>query len=212
MIRMIRRTLSDCWGFTKPHWWHLLLIPVMAIGFTALHEGAHALAVVVQGGQMLEFNVIPGGGRYGHVSYTFDREQSFSQFAVLIAPYAMWVGFMIGSIVLAALRRGYPFAVASLVFLWCYIGPWLDILNTADGWAAGGSNDFAHAFGEPTTLGVGAFGVGSVVAMSVGYFVQRRLYGDRAVGPGGYVLLVIGCGLLLTVAILVDADSFVVNR
>lgn len=47
--------LREIWTFMRRHWLHVLLVPPGALLVTLLHESAHAVAVWIQGGTILEF-------------------------------------------------------------------------------------------------------------------------------------------------------------
>ena len=64
-------TLAGAWRFLRRCWWQLLLLPPGCILITALHEAAHALAVIWQGGEVTKFVVLPAGDHWGYVRYEF---------------------------------------------------------------------------------------------------------------------------------------------
>jgi hypothetical protein len=180
----------------RGHLAHVLLSPLLGLTLvTALHEAAHALLVVAQGGRVLEFSFLPGGGSYGHVRY--EGAVAFPEL-VSLAPYLMWGTLALGTAALAWVRPRLPFWITSSLFVWAFAVPLLDVGNAAVGWLAGGrSNDLAHAFGRPTELdaaGVALLALGSITA---GYFVQRRLYRERALGLAGYALTSAVAGVAL---------------
>jgi hypothetical protein len=167
---------------------------------TILHEGAHALAVIAQGGQVTQFVWLPSPGRWGYIQYHFPEGIHFSAFAILIAPYGMWglLGLMAG--ILSLRRNPYPQWIASTIFIWMFVMSLGDIANTAIPYLLGGSNDFTTAFGAPTktawvlTFLFGAGGVG------FGMKVQQRLYRERALSVTSYTLMA-GAGLFFVGAL-----------
>jgi hypothetical protein len=192
--------LRECGRFLRGHLAHVLLSPLLGFTLvTVLHEAAHALLVVAQGGRVVEFSFVPGGGNYGHVRYA--GAVAFPAL-VSLAPYLMWGAFALGTAALAWARPRLPFWLTSSLFVWAFAVPLLDIGNAAVGWLAGGSsNDLAHAFGRPgqlDLLGVGLLVVASLVA---GYFVQRRLYQERALSVAGYALTSVVAGAALLVGL-----------
>jgi hypothetical protein len=184
--------------FCVRQWYILLLVIPALVGFTILHEAAHALAVIVQGGNVTEFTFMPGGGQWGHIRYDFP-DQNYSAFAISMAPYVMWTCVSLVAVMLSGWRRRYPFWLGAFVFVWLYAAPLADIANTAIPYLAGKNNDFASAFGAPTVAAGAAVGAFGGVAVLVGYWVQRRLYGDYALSGVAYLILGGGCLLMFGV-------------
>lgn len=189
--------LRESGRFLRGHLAHVVLSPLFGLTLvTVLHEAAHALLVLAQGGRVLEFSFLPGGGSYGHVRYA-----GAVPFPALVslAPYLMWGTLAVGTMALAWARPRLPFWITSSLFVWAFAVPLLDIGNAAVGWLAGGrANDLAHAFGRPTALDALGVAFLAIAAIAAGYFVQRRLYRERALGCAGYALTgaVAGVGLL----------------
>jgi hypothetical protein len=178
------KALAESLRFLRGHLVHVVLSPLLGLTLvTILHEAAHGAVVLAQGGRVVEFSFLPGGGNYGHIHY--EGAVAFPGL-VSLAPYLMWGAFAAGTAALAWARPRLPFWVASSLFVWAFAVPLLDIGNAAAGWLAGGANDLSHAFGRAGLLD--AVGVMVLTASSVvaGYFVQRRLYGERALGLAGY--------------------------
>lgn len=187
--------------FFRGHWPHFLLAIPGAILWTILHEGAHALAIMLQGGQVTKFVWIPSPGRLGYVQYNF-ADHLYSRFAIAIAPYVFWLILMLMAGALSLRPRPYPYWVASTIFIWMFVVPFGDIA-----WAARpylfesvNANDFAQAFGPPTRfilMLIVLFGFASVV---FGMIIQKRLYRHRALSAMSYTLLALaGLALLRTV-------------
>jgi len=102
--------------------------------------------------------------------------------AVSVAPYLMWSMFAAAVILLALRRVRLNRWLAAAIFFWCYFVPIGDIAWNLYGGrgdlAVGGFDGVVlHTIG--TIAIVGAYGLG--------YFVQRRLFAERAVGIAGYV-------------------------
>jgi hypothetical protein len=60
--------IAEAWKFLKRLRWHLLLLVPCCLVVTFLHESAHALAVVWQGGEVTDFVVLPDGEHWGSMS------------------------------------------------------------------------------------------------------------------------------------------------
>lgn len=54
-IKPVYDVLRECGRFFKRHWFHFVLMIPGAVLYTMLHEGMHALAVILQGGRVIEF-------------------------------------------------------------------------------------------------------------------------------------------------------------
>ena len=198
---MLSQLKFELGRFFTGHWLHFLLAIPGALLWTILHEAAHALAILLQGGQVTKFVWLPTPGRLGYVEYNFPNHP-FSRFAIAIAPYAFWLILMLIAGALSLRARPYPYWIASTIFIWMFVVPFGDIA-----WAArpylfesGNMNDLTHAFGPPTRLVsmlIGLFGVASVV---FGMIVQQRLYHERALSGVSYTLMaLVGLALLGTV-------------
>jgi len=181
-------TIKEIGGFCGRQWYMLPVAAAAVILFTVLHEVAHAAAVIVQGGQVTEFVWLPQGGRWGHIRFIFSHDD-YSAFAIAVAPYCMWLAVSLGAAVLSLRPKGWPFFAASWIFVWLYTGPLGDIGYAAFGWLKGSPNDFHNAFGAPGHTAVVFVVVGTLAAIALGYFVQRRLYGASALSRKAYILL-----------------------
>ncbi len=177
-------------------WPHVLVLPVMFFVFTGLHESAHALAVVAQGGEVLEISIIPSTQAYGYIRYQFPENSNASFWFVSVAPYLMWLGFMSLTSVIAFIRK-WNWWIGSTLFIWGYLCPWLDIYlhwTTFQMGDRGPLSDFAHAFDRPTSLGWVLWATISTIVAVWGYVLQRRLYQKHQLPLISYILLVILVG------------------
>jgi hypothetical protein len=181
---------------------HLALAPLLFFtAVTFLHELAHALAALLVGGTVTEFSFLPRGDTLGHMRWVPPPGATWLDGALVsVAPYLMWSTLALVVIVVACWRRRRPlhWITASTLFVWGYAVPVGDIaLNLFSG-----HGDLAIGGVE----GLVAQGVGAhllLAAYLVGHAVQRRLFGERAVGFGGYLLstLVLGAGFGLSAAV-----------
>ncbi len=179
--------------FCVAHWWHLLLLVPGALLVTILHEAAHALLVLIQGGTVHEFRFLPGVGFWGYVQYSFPVGEVYSSFAISIAPYVMWLVFCLLATGLCVARR-FRFGLASLIYIWLFVVPLADIANAAFPWLLHHKdNDFFSAFGEPVAMQ--AWSVLLVVigvAYGWGYWTQSRLYAQKRLPWPAYSILFVG--------------------
>jgi hypothetical protein len=153
------------------------------VGVTFLHESAHAAMAIALGGTIKEFAFLPGADALGHVRWEPPlHAAAWMSDAVSVAPYLMWSMFAAAVILLALRRVRLNRWLAAAIFFWCYFVPIGDIAWNLYGGrgdlAVGGFDGVVlHTIG--TIAIVGAYGLG--------YFVQRRLFAERAVGIAGYV-------------------------
>ena len=191
MPGLLSAAATDLKRFAKSHWVHILISPVMAaLTFTVVHESAHAAVIILQGGTLLEFNFIPGGGKWGHVSYQFPAGRAYSDFAISIAPYLLWLAIAALACALSARRRPFPRWAAGTIFLWLFAAPLADIANAAFPYLLGADNDLYRAFGPPTASAWLAVFAGTCGAVLVGFYLQKQLYRGEGLSWSAYALLV----------------------
>ena len=176
-------------AFSRGHWPMILPIVPMALLFTVLHEAAHALAVVVQGGTMLKFVWLPTWREWGYVRYEFPQGAEYSSVAIAVAPYCMWLLICLFTALLGLRRRPWPYWFAGTVFLWMFAAPLADIANMAIPYLIGADNDFSAAFGPPNLTIRAIIGLGGVLSAVAGFAVQQRLYRERALSPRAYIII-----------------------
>jgi hypothetical protein len=189
-IRAILCVLRECGRFFKRHWFHFVLMIPGAVLYTMLHEGMHAIAVMVQGGRVIEFVWLPSSGEWGHIRYEFPPGVVHSSLLISLAPYFLAAGLLTLGCFLALLRRSYPRWVASSVFIWMFLVPVADTANAAFPYVVyGRRNDFFGAFGSPTLdIAIGVAAAGCAVAV-LGFGLQRRLYRGESLSGCAYGLL-----------------------
>jgi hypothetical protein len=175
----------------------LALAPLLFfVGVTFLHEAAHALAAIALGGRVTEFAFLPGPDALGHVRWEPPpHAPAWFDDLVRVAPYLMWSAVAAVTILLAWRRVRVGRWAAAAVFFWGYFIPIGDI-----GWNLyGGRGDLA--IGGLDGLVLQAIGTAALLgAFAAGYPVQRRLFHERAVGPGGYVACALALGAASAVA------------
>lgn len=187
-------TREEVVAFTRAHLAHLVILPVMAILVTTVHEAAHALAACAQGAEVTDFVVLPSNGLWGSMHYEPPRDSAFSLRAVAIAPYALWLGLACATGLTAVLAKRIPFWLASSLYVWGFVVPLGDIANAAFPYLLGARNDLLDACGPPTLASWVATCAGATSAVLVGYALSKRLYRDRAISPRAYAAL---CGIFL---------------
>ena len=188
------------WTFCALHLPHLLVAPVMLFVFgTFLHELAHVAAALLQGATITHFEFMPTAGHLGQMQY-LPRfgDTSFDHDFVAVAPYLMWSAFAAFVIFIASFPNRMHWMVSSTLFTWFYALPIGDIaLNLYSG-----SGDLYVPGIEGLVLVI--FGTGLLgVAYAIGYWVQKKLYGERAVDIGGYLIATVVLGIGMAAAGLV---------
>jgi hypothetical protein len=181
--------------FVRRHWWHLLLLIPGAVLVAILHEAAHAVAILVQGGTIKEFVWLPQRGSWGHVAYDFSPGAQYSRTIVALAPTALWLSLAAIPCLLCLRTATFSYRVASLVFFWLFVIPLADVAHAVFPFLAGGDNDYATAFGRPCGASAVCIGIATMAAWIGGYFVRQRLFRQSA-------LTILSYGVLSTVALL----------
>lgn len=116
--------------FISTHWMHFLLLLPALIGVTVVHEAAHAVAVLGQGGVVPEFRCWPLAGHWGQIRYSFPAGAQYAATAISLAPYALWLALCALTALVALRRQARPFWLASTLFFWCLLVPLADVANT----------------------------------------------------------------------------------
>ncbi len=172
-------------SFLRSHLWHLLVLPPAILAVTALHEAAHAIAVLACGGTVTDISIWPSSGEWGHTSYVMPDGQS-DRTLIALAPYLLWLTIALVTTWVAARKIEWRPAIASVLFVWMFVVPWADIGYAALSHLAGARNDFWSAFGNPSAVHAGAALAFLALAVSWGYPLQQRLYRDRALSKRSY--------------------------
>jgi hypothetical protein len=163
----------------------LALAPALFfVGVTFLHEAAHAVVALALGGKITEFAFLPGPHNLGHVRWQPPpHAPAWMGDAVSLAPYVLWSLLAATTIVLAWRRVRLNRWLAAAIFFWCYFVPLGDIA-----WNLyGGQGDLA--VGGIDGLVMQAIGTTALLAAFVcGHLVQQRLFAERAVRAGGYLV------------------------
>ncbi len=197
-------SISEAARWLRRHWVHFLIAPAMLIVFTVFHEAAHAAAVVLQGGELLEFEVLPSAGEWGHISYWFAPSAPHSPEAISLASYLMWLGSMAVVASMCVPKQEWPFWIASSAFLWGFVGAGGDIANACLGWLSdrGGHNDLASVLGPAQPEHGLVLAIAVIGTIAAGYLIQKRLY-RSSLGPIEYAMLVGLLGLAAAALMLV---------
>lgn len=183
--------------FVWLHRFHALLCLPALVGVTVLHEAAHALAVVLLGGEVTYVSFWPTRERWGHVSWHEPPAGMHLRWLVTLAPYLMWLTLAGAAAVFAALSRPKPLWLASTVFVWCFALPVLDVALAICTYGLYRSGDLLDLFGPSTAARITITVIGAVLFGTSGYVVQRKLYGDCALGPMAYAMLALASAAAL---------------
>jgi hypothetical protein len=146
--------VRECWLFLRWNWVHsVLLVPAAAV-YTLAHEASHALAVLLQGGDVTEFVWLPSGQKWGHVRYVFPQDVPYSAFLISVAPYIMSVLLCATACAIGFVRRSLKPWVASTVFIWLFLVPLGDLAYAVLPYVVlGSNNDLHHAVIQPSPDG-----------------------------------------------------------
>jgi hypothetical protein len=188
--------------FVRDRWLLAAFAPLFVIFGTLVHEGAHALVVVAQGGTVVDLRVLPsvgpGGVSFGHTLHDGRASPAW----VAIAPAIAWV--VIGAAAVALVARIRARRVAEGVLLALVVVPMVDLSFAFAGlFLARPSMDLHRVLhGRETLAGVAM----SLVFPSFGRWCWIRW---RAIAPGalsateftlGYVALLAAPWALLAAA------------
>ena len=190
--------------FARTHWVHILCIPILGLTvFTFLHEAAHAVVVILQGGEIKSFNILPVGKHLGMVHYTAPV-RNFSHFNVSIAPYIMWLALVLIAVILSYKIKSKHFFIYSSIFIWLYVMPLGDIGGHFLPYMLfNDDNDIMHAFGPSNSYLNFLIIFATALSVFVGYHVHRRLYGDNCLSPLTYTSL-----STISLAAIIASSSF----
>ena len=159
---------------------------------TIIHEAAHGVAVLLQGGKIVSFRWWPTLDSLGKIKFTFIKNSDYSIFLVSMAPYFLWITIAAISAVLSFSLKNPSFKVYSTIFLWLFFMPVGDIGLAALPYVFfSNDNDFYQAFGPPTVLLSILIIFAAVIAVISGWFVHKNLYRDDSLSVKTYLCLAI---------------------
>lgn len=177
---------SEILRFLRRHLVHLLLFVPGAFVLVTIHESTHAAVALARDGTIQEIQLLPTRQNWGgSVSYKLPgvRERSWE---VSLAPYAISLSLAVLTTGVAVRRPPKSYFVASCWFVWGFIMPLQDLLNSALMWSQGGHNDFYDALGPTSVIGIFATGILIMVCMAWGARVQTGLYSDQKLSWQGW--------------------------
>ncbi len=170
---------SEIFRFLRPQLVHLLLFVPGVFVLLTVHESTHAVVALARGGTIHEMHLLPTRHNWGgSVSYRLPgaRETSWD---ISLAPYVISLSLAALTTGIAVRRPPKSFFVASCWFVWGFIMPLEDLLNSALIWSQGGHNDFHDALGPAQVLGILATGILIFLCLAWGGRVQTGLYSDK---------------------------------
>ena len=188
MVRNVARELID---FARSHWLHGVLMVPAALLYTALHEALHALAVVAQGGRVVEFAWLPSAGEWGHVTCSFPPGSSPSDWTIALAPLLLPAALLSLGIAVALLGPPARAGLRRATLFWLFLLPAGDLVYTLLPYLLGSHNDLFAAFGPPMPSCWAASAAFGVALTALVHGAQRRLLGERAMSLA--TVLVLGC-------------------
>ncbi len=173
------RIFSEILRFLRGHLVHLLLfVPGVFVLVTA-HESSHAVVTLARGGTIQEMHLLPTRQNWGgSVSYKLPGAQERS-WDISLAPYVISLSLAVLTTGIAVRRPPKSYFLASCWFVWGFIMPLEDLINSALMWSQGGHNDFYDALGPASVLGILATGILIILCMVWGGRVQTALYSEK---------------------------------
>ena len=173
------RIFSEILWFLRRHLVHLLLFAPGVFLLVTVHESTHAVVALARGGTIQEMHLLPTRQNWGgSVSYKLPGAQKTS-WDVALAPYVISLSLAVLTTGIAVRRPPKSYFVASCWFVWGFIMPLEDLLNSALMWSQGGHNDFYDALGPTPVIGIFATGILILLCMAWGGMVQTGLYCDQ---------------------------------
>jgi hypothetical protein len=173
------RILSEILRFLRRHLVHLLFFVPGAFILVTVHESTHAVVALARGGIIQEIHLLPALQNWGgSVSYKLPGAQETS-WAVSLAPYVVCLSLAVITTGIAVRRSPKSNFVASCWFVWGFIMPLEDLLNTALTWSQGVHNDFYEALGPSSSIGILATGTLIILCLAWGAWVQSAIYSDQ---------------------------------
>lgn len=152
---------------------------------------------MLQGAVVDEFVWLPTGGHWGYVSYQFPAHHPHSPELIGLAPYLLWTGLAAWVAMLSLRVKAWSFRAASSLYFWLFFVPLADVGNTTFPYLWGRDNDFSQVWGSPTEWSFILVALATLLALLLGYGVQRRLYRLDALSPVAYGLVSIACVMVL---------------
>jgi hypothetical protein len=167
--------------FLKKNWWHVILLIPGVTFITFLHEFAHAVAVKIQGGKVIEFVWFGDTNHWGHVRYSFPKGVEYNDMVISLAPYgSALVLFLIGCS-LAFFFKDKIYLLSSFIFVWHIILPIAEIAHALLPYSFyNAENDFHHAFGISEWYYAFIALIYIILACLISYYKHKILFGSNA--------------------------------
>jgi hypothetical protein len=157
-----------------------LLLPVVIVLGTLIHEAAHAAAILLQGGRVTRFEILPQPlfslGSFGRTAYTGIGEDG--RWFIALAPALLGIGVALCTAAVSTqLRRGGRLLQVLVAF--GFLGPLVDASIGAAGLfgQVPRSDWFVALHGLELPMAV-AFGAYISIFGEIGLFLFRRAWGD----------------------------------
>ncbi|PCJ62895.1 MAG: hypothetical protein COA79_01855 [Planctomycetota bacterium] len=188
--------------FLKKHLTHLILLPLLGLTvFIAMHEGAHGVAVIAQGGTIDSFRWWPNNESLGMIHYSFQDGVTYSKFVISLAPYFLWISIVIITGIGSYYFKTNNFKLYSTIFIWFYLLPLVDIGHHALQYASGSSkiNDFKSALGDPSLTGKLIIILTTISVIVVSYRVHKNLYQNNKLSIKPFTIMALITILILSI-------------
>jgi hypothetical protein len=170
---------SEILRFLRRHLVHLLLFVPGAFVLVTVHESTHAVVALARGGTIQEIHLLPTWQNWGGaVSYKLPGAQE-TTWDVSLAPYMVCLSMAVLTTGVALRHPPKSYFVASCWFVWGFIMPLEDLINSALMWSQGAHNDFCNALGPTSPMGVLTTGTLIILCMTWGARIQAGLYSGQ---------------------------------
>ncbi len=177
---------SEILRFLLRHLVHLLFFVPGIFILVTVHESTHAVVVLARGGTIQDIHLLPTRHNWGgNVIYKLPGARATS-WDVALAPYVVDLSLAVLATGIAVRRAPKSYFVASCWFVWGFLMPLEDLLNTALMWSQSAHNDFYEALGPSSPIGIFVAGTLIILCMAWGGRVQTGLYGEQRLSRGAW--------------------------
>jgi hypothetical protein len=190
--------------FIRKNWMYIALFPLVMIWGTFVHEGAHALATIAQGGEANVFHILPNYdlGRFTYGFVTLKAPADANSFLIASAPYLL--AFFTALVTGLLLWRFGGSKHLRIIYVFFFVLPVVDLAKPIFGLSFGSTGSDLYWIFEKHRL-LAALGIGTVVAALgvLGWLAFERCWTKKITKlefAVGYILIL----LMPLVPLLID--------
>jgi hypothetical protein len=168
----------------------ILLVPLGLFSWIVVHESAHAVAIVAQGGAITVFDVIPGGEETFTLGHVEQRGNLGTQPALAaLAPTIVWTSFAFATVLSVSLF-GDRNPMSKGLVLFGFFVPGLDASLEAAGLFCGAEHSdwyrALHGLEAPMSI---LFALTMVFFAELGLSLVRKVWGQDALSGAEFCVL-----------------------